>query len=228
MHLSIGPVTSTPLQFDLPNLSILVFIGLYDDSKSLFGRPLPSLKHLEGHPVVLDGLGCGQLQSVIFRTESDSMGGEIDERFRSVETMIKTVKKSSSTLKPIKLKAGGEGEFGIDPFLRTLKVDYLSPSCPLLTDLYIAEDQEFNLKLLAEVMISRNFAAKGWKFEGENEEDDDGQVEIEGRNCSRLALHLDASEIKEFKRAEKKVLSRIPKWMSKQAGRTEVREWNGE
>lgn len=208
----------TPLQFDLPNLTHLT-LDTHDNLQDLLPRLLPSLKHLEGMPKGLDCLKFKNLESFTFLIQSETFGESEDHRVENAVQLVMLVRNSSSTLSSIKLKEGsyGEGEFGVDPFLRTLKVDYLEPLCPLLSHLYIDKEQDFNFKLLAEVMISRNFAAKGWKLKGDERE----------RKCSELTLHLDASHIKEFKKEEKKILSRCSQWMVDQAGRTQVREWDG-
>lgn len=212
-----------PLQFDLPILSSLE-LGTEGEYNDMFTRPLPSLKSISSIPKILDSLTfLKNMQTIGFVIEREDYYDELNYRVESLEIMEKLVKESSPTLVTIKLKKGAVGgTFDVKPFLQSLKVGHLFPSslCPHLSNLYVSLGQQFDVNILVELMISRNFAAKGWKLDGEGADEE--------RSCSELTLHLEACHLEGFKVAEEEILSRCSRLVRDRAGRTEVREWVGE
>lgn len=225
VYLSIQDLDDTKdlLEDDFPNLEVLCF----DPDGYIYGilsHRLPKLRSIRGGGILLSG--CPYLREVesisffmngVYKT---NLNNELHMEKETLDCMIKVCSWSNDTLKQIKFHESfvtDQYQYPLDLILHALRVDFFEILCPSLSEIYIGEYQNYDMELLAECMISRNFAANGGKIEDE-----------EVVKCSKVTIFFESSfELKEFQEKEQKMLSGSTKSLQKRAGISDVKSWDG-
>lgn len=209
-----GDWRGTPLECSFPKLKTLVS-GPWTDFGNFFAVQPPNLETLVGAPKVLSDLKFKDLENLCFYVASDQEQGGPESSLSSLKEMFNVCKDSISTLKTIRLLSlRGASTYDIDYFLLALTAAPVNSTfLPLLSHLFIHDRQVYSSILLAEVMVSRNLAARSKGEEG-----------FLG-SCSEVILHLGRDYIERFRNAEQQVLSKYPEKIAKIAGLSRVEEW---
>lgn len=208
---------------ELPSLKRLI-LDPFTHCSRLSSDPFKNVEHVEGSPEVLSPFRFKKLRSINFiivcRSDIENV---TYSNLVNLRAMASVTQDSASTLGQIRLNSCRETEYffssfySVDSFLRLLKVDPFSNLCPLLSRLFIGENQVYDEILLAQVMASRNLAAKESKV---------GNGDYQ--NCSELILHFETpTQIEKFKDAERQVLSRCSERIKNMAGVSQVENWDG-
>lgn len=159
-----GNWKGTPVDCSFPKLSLLTTLP-GSSFNGFFAVQPPNLQTLAGSPKNLHGLKFKDLEMLEFSIASERGGPE--SFLRSLKDMINVCEDSKLTLKRIKMfSIVGASTYDIDYFLLALRAAPNSTFLPSLSNLFISDRQIYNPKLLAEVMVSRNLAARSKEEEG--------------------------------------------------------------